>query len=142
MKRVLFLCFVSLILSLQPLLAQEKLDLNKATIEDLKRLPGIGEVTAQSIIEHRNKIGGFKSIEQLKEVKGIGDKKLEILKNYLTLGESGFQGDAKIGNYSFSNQSPSTKPLYQYRDEKGIIHFTQFPETVPDKYKKTLKPIK
>lgn len=138
---IIILFFISIFYCI-PLLAQEKIDLNKATIEDLKRLPGVGEVTAKNIIEYRDKIGGFKSIEELKEVKGIGDKKLEILKNYLTLGGNGFQGDTKIGNYSFSNQSPSTKPLYKYRDEKGVIHFTQFPEIVPDKYKKTLKPIK
>lgn len=142
MKRfwILFSLFILLFsLSLQ---AQEKLDLNKASVDDLKRLPGIGEVIAQSIIEYRHKIGGFKSLEQLKEVKGIGDKKFEVLKNYLTLGDNSSQVEAKGGNYTPSNQTSSRGSLYQYKDEKGIVHFTQFPETVPDKYRKTLKPVK
>mgnify|MGYP001626194308 CR=1 FL=1 len=58
-------------------------NLNTATEADLVQLPGIGPVLAKRIIEHRRKIGGFKSVEQLLEVKGIGEKKLEQIRPYV-----------------------------------------------------------
>lgn len=62
-----------------------KINLNTAGISDLVLLPGIGEITAERIIELREKIGGFKKTEQLKDVKGIGDKKFEKIKDYITV---------------------------------------------------------
>lgn len=61
------------------------LDLNKATIDQLILVPGIGIKTAEKIIEYREKIGGFKNIEDLKNIKGIGDKKIEKWKEYLKI---------------------------------------------------------
>lgn len=49
-------------------------DLNAATIADLESLPGVGRRTAERIIEYRQKSGGFKKIEELMNVKGIGEK--------------------------------------------------------------------
>lgn len=51
----------------------EPIDLNAVTAEQLEELPGIGPVLAQRILEHRTKHGGFRSVEQLKDVSGIGD---------------------------------------------------------------------
>ncbi len=61
------------------------ISLNQATLEQLMSLSGIGESKAKSIIEYRNQNGGFQSIEEIKNVKGIGEKIFEKIKDYLTL---------------------------------------------------------
>jgi competence protein ComEA len=55
-------------------------NLNTATIEQFETLPGIGRKTAERIIEYRTKAGGFKRIEELMNVKGIGEKSFLKLK--------------------------------------------------------------
>ena len=61
------------------------LNLNTATKEELVALPGIGPAKAQAILDYRNAHGGFKSVEELKDVKGIGAKRFEKLKGELTV---------------------------------------------------------
>lgn len=54
--------------------------LNSATVEQLQTLPGIGPVLAQQIVEFRTNQGGFSSVEQLREVSGIGDHRFTTLR--------------------------------------------------------------
>lgn len=61
------------------------LDLNMATVEDLVQIPGLGEKTAQSIIDYREEIGGFQYVEQLQYVQGIGDVKYNSWIAYFTV---------------------------------------------------------
>jgi len=56
------------------------INLNTATVDQLETLPGIGRKTAERIIEYRTKAGGFKRIEDLMNVKGIGEKSFLKLK--------------------------------------------------------------
>ena len=61
------------------------ININNALAADLMLLPGIGEVTAERIIEYREKNDRFRKIDDLKKVKGIGDKKFEKIKVYITV---------------------------------------------------------
>ena len=60
-------------------------NINKATIQELDILPGIGEATANKIINYREENGQFKSIDEIKNVNGIGDKKYEEIKSLISV---------------------------------------------------------
>ena len=61
----------------------EIININTASIEELDKLPGVGEATANKIVNHREENGEFKSIEEIKNVNGIGDKKFEDMKELI-----------------------------------------------------------
>jgi competence protein ComEA len=61
------------------------LNLNTATASDLEELPGIGASIAARIVEYRQKNGGFKKLEDLMNVRGIGEKSFLKLKPYITI---------------------------------------------------------
>ncbi|MGI5840738.1 MAG: helix-hairpin-helix domain-containing protein [Patescibacteria group bacterium] len=62
-----------------------KISLNKASLEELDKLSGVGPATAQSIIDYRQKMGGFMSVEEIKAVSGIGEKLYEKIKDEISL---------------------------------------------------------
>lgn len=66
-------------------LSLSKINLNKATKEQLIALPGIGTVVAERIMQYRKERGLFSSVEELLKIKGISKKKLEQIKNFLTI---------------------------------------------------------
>lgn len=56
------------------------MDLNTAGEAELDALPGVGPATAAAILAHRDQVGGFRSVEELIDVRGIGEAKLEQLR--------------------------------------------------------------
>jgi comEA protein len=62
----------------------DKIDLNHSGLYDIEALPGIGPVMAQRIIDYRDSLGGYKSVDDLKKVKGIGPAKFALLKDKVT----------------------------------------------------------
>jgi len=65
--------------------AGEKVNINTAGVDQLAELPGIGAKTAGAIVSYREEHGSFASIEQLMDVKGIGDKKFEVIRDSITI---------------------------------------------------------
>lgn len=63
--------------------AEKSINLNTANLNELITLPGIGDKTAKSILEHREKVKRFKNISELLKVKGIGENKLNKIKKYI-----------------------------------------------------------
>lgn len=62
-----------------------KVDLNRATVEQLDALPGVGPVTAQRILDWRTRHGRFSSVDQLREIDGIGERRLAQLRDQVTV---------------------------------------------------------
>ena len=96
-KRVfIFFCFLivlggslklmgvnELVLNEQESSKPSKVDINSASLVELDKLPLIGPKTAQAIIDYRRNNGSFMSLDDLKKVRGIGDKKLNILRQFI-----------------------------------------------------------
>jgi len=61
------------------------LDLNRVSLEDLCLIPGIGESLAQEIIAYRERRKGFRTVDELKNVRGIGEKKFQSFKRYFVI---------------------------------------------------------
>lgn len=64
---------------------EKRVNLNKASLEELKQVKGLGGKRAQDIIDHREANGKFKSVDELNKVSGIGAKTIEKLKDYVTV---------------------------------------------------------
>lgn len=62
-----------------------RISINTATLNELVQIPGIGPSTAENILAYRNEHGLFQQLEDLMEIKGIGESKFEKMKGHLTL---------------------------------------------------------
>lgn len=63
-------------------------NLNTATLEELQQVPGIGPATAEKILQMRKSYGRFKNVDDLLAIRGLGPKRLEKMRKYLTVGKS------------------------------------------------------
>jgi comEA protein len=62
-------------------------NINTATASELQEVPGIGPVTAEKIVLMRKSYGSFKSVDDLLAIKGLGRKRLDKMRKYLTVGK-------------------------------------------------------
>lgn len=96
--------------------ATAAINLNNASQEELESLKGIGSVKARAIIEYRKQNGSFKSADEIKNVKGIGDKTFEAIKDEVTVQGQGTrttsnrkEPEKKIGAADSANVEPTAK---------------------------------
>ena len=68
-----------------PAKAESKIDINRASADELQVLPGVGRVLAQRMVEWRKAHGRYRTIEDLQGVKGIGKKRMEQLRTLVTV---------------------------------------------------------
>jgi competence ComEA-like helix-hairpin-helix protein len=85
-------------------------NLNTATSEELQLVPGIGPVTADKILQMRKSYGAFKSVDDLTAIRGIGPKRLEKMRKYLTVGKVASQSKPASANKPVTPTKPATPP--------------------------------
>jgi comEA protein len=89
--RIFFAILALTLATIPAALAKKKppahpININTANSSDLQQVPGIGPSTAQKILDTRKSYGSFKTVDDLLAIKGIGPKKLEKMRKYLTVG--------------------------------------------------------
>ena len=82
-------------------------NINTATSEELQQVPGIGPATAEKILQMRKSYGPFKSVDDLLAIRGLGQKRLDKMRKYLTVGKP---APAKNGPLPAKSTSPTEKP--------------------------------
>ena len=95
-------------LALYSFAAAAAINLNTATKEELVAPPRIGPAKAQAILDYRQKNGAFKSVEELKDVKGIGAKRFEKIKGELTVVGAPAKPAAKAADASTTKQGDAS----------------------------------
>lgn len=84
---VLLTAFVTAaVIAASPVYAMAKININTASERRLEQLPGIGKDLAEMIVSYRKEIGSFRSVSELKEVPGIGERRYEALQYSVTVG--------------------------------------------------------
>lgn len=69
-------------------LAMAAVNINTASVDELNAVKGIGPSKAKAIVEYRDKNGPYKTVDDLKEVKGFGDKSVDKLRSELSVGDA------------------------------------------------------
>jgi len=72
-----------------------KVNINTASVEQLVALPGVGPALAARIVEHREKEGAFKAVEELMNIRGIGERSFQKLQPLVTVGEAPARGTSR-----------------------------------------------
>lgn len=106
MKKILFGAFAAVCAAF----SLAAVNINTASSAELEALPGIGPAKAKSIVEYRQKNGAFKSVEELKNVKGIGDAVLNKLKA-VVCGKMKGKGSCTDGEEIFRGNDAECKPF-------------------------------
>jgi competence protein ComEA len=84
-------------------------NINTATSEELQQVPGIGPATASKILQMRKSYGAFKSVDDLLAIRGLGEKRLDKMRKYLTVGKA-TAPKTRQPTAPATAQTPPTKP--------------------------------
>jgi comEA protein len=103
-------CAITLGLAAKKKPSAAPINLNTATSEELHQVPGIGPVTAEKILQMRKSYGAFKSVDDLRAVRGIGPKRLEKMRKYLTVSKAGSATKPANAPRPATPPKPSTVP--------------------------------
>jgi competence ComEA-like helix-hairpin-helix protein len=101
------LCLISPVLFAKKKPPGAPVNLNTATSEQLQLVPGIGPATADKILQMRKAYGAFKSVDDLLAIRGIGPKRLEKMRKYLTVGKPGTAGKPVTSPAAAKTGTPS-----------------------------------
>lgn len=110
------LCFSLLLFLCAAVSANKKkppakpVNINTATSEELQQVPGIGPATAQKILQMRKSYGPFKSVDDLLAIRGLGEKRLDKMRKYLTVAKPAAAKSALPGANSTPPQKDQDKP--------------------------------
>jgi comEA protein len=86
------------------------ININAATSEELQQVPGIGPVTAEKIVQMRKSYGPFKSVDDLLAIKGLGRKRLDKMRKYLTVGKPAGARPTAQEPAKVSSETPPSHP--------------------------------
>jgi len=118
----------------QPIKPIEKVDLNTADTVQMQRLRGIGSYYARQIVRYREHLGGFYKVEQLKEIKGIDEKRFSLFEKQLSLSRGMLHYlDVNSADESTLKSHPyigstAAKAIVAYREETPIRSVEQLVE--------------
>ncbi len=76
----------AIVIAVSPAYASPKININTASARMLEKLPGIGKELAELIVSYRREVGSFRSISELKDIPGIGERRFEALRYSATVG--------------------------------------------------------
>jgi competence ComEA-like helix-hairpin-helix protein len=113
----LALCAIPLGLAAKKKPPESPVNLNTATSEELQLVPGIGLVIAEKILQMRKSYGAFKSVDDLRAVRGIGPKRLEKMRKYLTVGKTPSATKPATAPRPATSPRPSAAPV----DPQGLL---------------------
>jgi competence protein ComEA len=105
---VFLLCAFNASATKKPPLAP--ININTATSEQLQEVPGIGPATAEKILQMRKSYGAFKSVDDLLSIKGIGKKRLDKMRKYLTVGKAAMPAKTGSANASAAKKTAASPP--------------------------------
>jgi comEA protein len=114
-RLLLSICFLGLLFSAsgdagKKIPPAKPVNLNTASAEQLQQVPGIGPVTADKILKMRKYNGPFHSVDDLLAIRGLGHKRLEKMRKYLTVGKSNAAKPAPAAQSAPSVKQTPDKP--------------------------------